>query len=226
MQQPGCGGMVENLCLDAGYTGKGDIVVAWGYVPHISPRNKEAAEIKRNPEFKARRWVAEANHSWTNRFRKIDKRHEKTDLSYCALLYLGAVLPDSLQTTLPAEGRIGPFEQKIQILRKSAELIDDPQAGVAEKDRVGEQARPREAGQHKRVRLGFAVRRCQYKEPRLQAQDFAGLHRPMHQQGTGARAGVREEIRDDGRVKEPARRPSRKTLSVSVCVRADTLLFS
>lgn len=80
----------ENLCLDAGYTGKADVVTARGYVPHIRPRNKEADEIKRNPDFKARRWVVEASHSWLNRYRKLVPRYEKTDLSYLALLELAS----------------------------------------------------------------------------------------------------------------------------------------
>lgn len=82
--------VTENLCLDAGYTGKADIVAARGYVPHIRPRGEEAAEIKRNPDFKARRWVVEASHSWMNRFRKLVPRYEKTDLSYCGFLNLAA----------------------------------------------------------------------------------------------------------------------------------------
>ena len=90
VRQAGGSRVTENLCLDAGYTGKADIVAARGYVPHIRPRGEEAAEIKRNPDFKARRWVVEASHSWMNRFRKLVPRYEKTDLSYCGLLDLAA----------------------------------------------------------------------------------------------------------------------------------------
>jgi transposase len=82
----------ENLCLDAGYTGKADEAAMRGYVPHIRPRNKEAKEIRDSPGFKARRWVVEASHSWMNRFRKLAPRYEKTDLSYCALLHLAAAM--------------------------------------------------------------------------------------------------------------------------------------
>lgn len=82
--------VTENLCLDARHTGKADIVAAKGYVPHIRPLGEEAAEIKRNPDFKARRWAVEASLSWMNRFRKLVPRHEKTDLSYCGFLDLAA----------------------------------------------------------------------------------------------------------------------------------------
>ena len=90
VRQAGGSRVTENLCLDAGYTGKADVVAARGYVPHIRPQGEEAAEIKRNPDFKARRWVVEASHSWMNRFRKLVPRYEKTDLSYCGLLDLAA----------------------------------------------------------------------------------------------------------------------------------------
>lgn len=89
-RQAGGAAVTENLCLDAGYTGKGGVASARGYVPHIRPRGEEAAAIKRNPDFKARRWVVEASHSWMNRFRKLVPRYEKTDLSYCGLLDLAA----------------------------------------------------------------------------------------------------------------------------------------
>ncbi|MDR3157464.1 MAG: hypothetical protein LBU11_00305, partial [Zoogloeaceae bacterium] len=45
-----------------------------------------------NPDFIPRRWVVECFHSWMNRFRKPIPRHEKTDLSYCALLHPAAAM--------------------------------------------------------------------------------------------------------------------------------------
>lgn len=76
----------QNLCLDAGYTGYYDAVVAHGYIPHIRPRGEEKQEIEHNPDFKARRWVVEVAHSFTNRFRKLLVRFEKKDSNYLALL--------------------------------------------------------------------------------------------------------------------------------------------
>jgi transposase len=85
-------GVIENLCLDAGYVGKADEVSARGYVPHIRPRGEEISESERNPDFIPRRWGLECFHSWTNRFRKLTPRYEKTDLSYLGLLHLAAAM--------------------------------------------------------------------------------------------------------------------------------------
>ncbi len=76
----------QNLCLDAAYTGHEDEVIARHYIPHICPRGKEKLELKRNPDFKARRWVVEVTHSFVNRFRKLLVRFEKSDSSYLGLL--------------------------------------------------------------------------------------------------------------------------------------------
>lgn len=85
-------GISENLCLDAGYVGKAECVIAAGYTPHIRPRGEERTLIERDPNFKARRWVVELTHSWFNRFRKLIPRYEKTDLSFVGLLMLAAAM--------------------------------------------------------------------------------------------------------------------------------------
>ncbi|MDR3300266.1 MAG: transposase [Candidatus Accumulibacter sp.] len=85
-------GVIENLCLDAGYVGKADEVSTRGYIPHIRPRGEEISESERRPDFIPRRWVVECFHSWTNRFRKLTPRYEKTDLSYLGLLHLAAAM--------------------------------------------------------------------------------------------------------------------------------------
>ena len=77
---------VQNLCLDAGYTGRLAEIIAHGYIPHVRPRGEEKLEIEKNPDFKARRWVVEVAHSWINRFRKLLVRFEKKDVNYLALL--------------------------------------------------------------------------------------------------------------------------------------------
>jgi putative transposase len=77
---------VQNLCLDAGYTGHADDVTRRGYIPHIRPRGEEKKEIENNPNFKARRWVVEVAHSWVNRFRKLLVRFEKKACNYVALV--------------------------------------------------------------------------------------------------------------------------------------------
>ena len=84
----------ENLCADAGYAGgepEQKISIA-GYSPHIRPRGEEKLEKTMNPNFKARRWVVEASHSWFNRFRKLIIRYEKLDATHLALLHLAATI--------------------------------------------------------------------------------------------------------------------------------------
>jgi len=76
----------QNLCLDAGYTGHNDEIIARMYIPHIRPRGEEKILLERNQNFKARRWVVEVAHSWINRFRKLLVRFEKKDSNYIALL--------------------------------------------------------------------------------------------------------------------------------------------
>jgi putative transposase len=76
----------QNLCLDAGYVGYDEEIMARGYIPHIRPRGEEKQEIERNPEFKARRWVVEVSHSFVNRFRKLLVRFEKKDVNYRGLI--------------------------------------------------------------------------------------------------------------------------------------------
>ena len=81
-------GTEENLCLDAGYKWKDEVVKRHGYIPHIQSRKEEAEEKVRDPGHKARRWIVECFHSWVNRFRKLNPRYEKTDLSFLGLLHL------------------------------------------------------------------------------------------------------------------------------------------
>ena len=86
---PPCGGHHpgKNLCLDAGYVGKEDIVLTRGFIPHIRRRGDENKELERNSNFKARRWVVEVSHSFLNRFRKLLVSFEKKYSSYLGLIY-------------------------------------------------------------------------------------------------------------------------------------------
>jgi len=43
--------------------------------------------IKRQAEFKARRWVVERSHSWMNRFRRLLLRWDKKPENYLAFLH-------------------------------------------------------------------------------------------------------------------------------------------
>ncbi len=62
------------------------VVEARGYTAHIRPRGEEKKEKQTNPNFKTRRWVVEAAHSFFNRFRKLHVRFEKKSFNYLALL--------------------------------------------------------------------------------------------------------------------------------------------
>ena len=84
----------KHLCADAGYRGKNamKIILAHGYIPHVVSRKIEAAQKRRDPKKKARRWVVEVCHSWFNRFRKLLVRYEKLERSFLALNHLAAAI--------------------------------------------------------------------------------------------------------------------------------------
>ena len=84
--------IINNLCLDAGYTGKERDVWERDMIPHIRPRGEEKTFSEIKPLFKPRRWVVEASHSWLNRFRKLIPRYEKTDRSYLAFIALASTM--------------------------------------------------------------------------------------------------------------------------------------
>ena len=81
-------GTEENLCLDAGHKWKDEVAKRHGYIPHIRSRKEESDDKIRQPGKKARRWIVECFHSWTNRFKKLNPRCEKTDLSFLGLIHL------------------------------------------------------------------------------------------------------------------------------------------
>jgi transposase len=74
-----------NLCLDAGYTGAQGLAEGMGYKAHIRGRGKEREEKERDPQYVARRRVAEVCRSWMNRFRKLPIRYEKKARNYQGL---------------------------------------------------------------------------------------------------------------------------------------------
>lgn len=86
--------IVQCLCADKGYSGEPaqEVIKERNYVPHIKQRGEEIREKKNDPNFKARRWVVEAAHSWFNRFRKLLVRYEKLAETYEALLHLAAAI--------------------------------------------------------------------------------------------------------------------------------------
>ena len=87
-------GPKQHLCLDKGYTGQPaqESIRGRGYILHVRQRGEEIAEKKKNPRYRARRWVVERAHSWLNRFRKLLVRYEKKASSYEGLLELACAL--------------------------------------------------------------------------------------------------------------------------------------
>lgn len=84
----------QGLCADKGYDypSARKAIADRRYTAHVRSRGEERAERTAHPEFRARRWVVEACHSWLNRFRKILVRFEKTAASYEALLHLACAI--------------------------------------------------------------------------------------------------------------------------------------
>jgi putative transposase len=62
---------------------------AMKYILHIKTRGQEVKEKAKNPEFKARRWVAERSFGWLNRFRALLVRWSKKAANFEAELYFG-----------------------------------------------------------------------------------------------------------------------------------------
>jgi transposase len=91
----------QHLCADKGYAGKPAMeqCLERKYIPHVRQRGEEIEEKRRNPKFKARRWVVERCLSWLNRFRKVLVRFEKYARSHEGLLQLACAIICFRQTT-------------------------------------------------------------------------------------------------------------------------------
>ena len=84
----------QHLCGDKGYAGcpAATSMRDRDYIPHVKQRGEEVKAKKRNPRYRARRWVVERTHSWFDRFRKLLVRFDKRAESYEALLELACAL--------------------------------------------------------------------------------------------------------------------------------------
>jgi putative transposase len=84
----------EHLCADKGYAGQPaqESIRGRNYIPHVKQRGEEVEAKKKNPRYRARRWVVERAHSWLNRYRKLLVRFEKLAASYEGLLELACAL--------------------------------------------------------------------------------------------------------------------------------------
>ena len=74
------------------YTDVRELVIDYEFTPHIRARGEEISLKAHNPEWKARRWVVEACHSWMNRNRGILIRWSKKEENHLALLQLSSGL--------------------------------------------------------------------------------------------------------------------------------------
>ena len=82
------GRRIQHLCLDKGYVAKWTEQLAkrLKYILHMPRKGEES--IKRRCGGRARRWVVEGSHSWTNRARRLLIRWEKKVGNYFAFLHL------------------------------------------------------------------------------------------------------------------------------------------
>lgn len=78
----------QHLCLDKGYdyAEPRRLAAELGFTLHLRTRGEEA-QAKRHRNAKARRWVVEASHAWTNRFRDLLIRWSKKPENYLALIH-------------------------------------------------------------------------------------------------------------------------------------------
>jgi putative transposase len=79
----------QHLCADKGYDAKAIRLTARrrGYLVHI-PRKGEDAQHRHRRQGRARRWVVERHHSWTNRARRLLIRWEKKPENYLGFIHL------------------------------------------------------------------------------------------------------------------------------------------
>jgi len=80
----------QHLCLDAGYdyAAVRDEAADRAYTAHIRSRGEERSAKRREPGWRARRWVVERTHAWINRSRRLLVRWETKAETYLAFVQL------------------------------------------------------------------------------------------------------------------------------------------
>ena len=63
-----------------------------GYTAHIPKRDGQAPKQRGKRRHKAKRWVVERTHGWTNRYRRLLVRWEKKEANYLALIHFAFAL--------------------------------------------------------------------------------------------------------------------------------------
>lgn len=79
----------QHLCCDKGYDAQAvrDAAHERGYIDHIPTKTSDTTPPI-HKHGKARRWVVERTHSWTNRARRLLIRWEKKASNYLGFLHL------------------------------------------------------------------------------------------------------------------------------------------
>ena len=63
-----------------------------GYTAHIPRRDGQTPRQRGKRRYKAKRWVVERTHGWTNRYRRLLVRWEKKETNYLALVHFAFAL--------------------------------------------------------------------------------------------------------------------------------------
>lgn len=84
----------QHLCCDKGYDYPQlrRSAARRGYIAHIKSRGQEAQELKKNPRFKARRWVVERTNRWHNLFRRLKIRYEVHAQNYLGFVQFASAI--------------------------------------------------------------------------------------------------------------------------------------
>lgn len=79
---------LQHMCLDKGYDGEPVrcLLLRHRYRPHVRARGEEQRACRKGE--RARRWVVERVHSWTNRARRLLVRWEKKAVNHLAFIHL------------------------------------------------------------------------------------------------------------------------------------------
>lgn len=87
-------GRPQGLCLDRAYDvgPVRELAARQRFVPHIRSRDQDTTAQLHDPDWRPRRWVVEACHSWLNRNRALLIRWSKKDENHLAFLQLASGL--------------------------------------------------------------------------------------------------------------------------------------